>query len=75
MLGLNRNDFLLLLFVLLMLAAAPILMNPFPEGSVFAQFNGGYPDLMQRFMIFGICLLYTSPSPRDATLSRMPSSA
>ena len=24
---------------------------------------------------FHICLLYTSPSPRDATLSRMPSSA
>ena len=24
---------------------------------------------------FNICLLYTSPSPRDATLSRMPSSA
>ena len=24
---------------------------------------------------FGACLLYTSPSPRDATLSRMPSSA
>ena len=24
---------------------------------------------------FGTCLLYTSPSPRDATLSRMPSSA
>ena len=23
----------------------------------------------------GSCLLYTSPSPRDATLSRMPSSA
>ena len=23
----------------------------------------------------GDCLLYTSPSPRDATLSRMPSSA
>ena len=23
----------------------------------------------------GGCLLYTSPSPRDATLSRMPSSA
>ena len=27
-------------------------------------------DLMLR-----VCLLYTSPSPRDATLSRMPSSA
>ena len=25
--------------------------------------------------IASICLLYTSPSPRDATLSRMPSSA
>ena len=25
--------------------------------------------------ITGACLLYTSPSPRDATLSRMPSSA
>ena len=25
--------------------------------------------------ISGTCLLYTSPSPRDATLSRMPSSA
>ena len=25
--------------------------------------------------LYDICLLYTSPSPRDATLSRMPSSA
>ena len=25
--------------------------------------------------LYAICLLYTSPSPRDATLSRMPSSA
>ena len=25
--------------------------------------------------MFSFCLLYTSPSPRDATLSRMPSSA
>jgi uncharacterized protein with PQ loop repeat len=25
--------------------------------------------------IYGICLLYTSPSPRDRTRSRMPSSA
>ena len=29
-------------------------MNPFPEGSALAQFNAGYPDLMQRFVIFGI---------------------
>lgn len=54
MLGLSRNDFFLLLFVLLLVAAAPILLNPFHEGSSFAQFNAGYPDLMQRFVIFGI---------------------
>ena len=28
-----------------------------------------------RGTLIDICLLYTSPSPRDATLSRMPSSA
>ena len=31
--------------------------------------------LAARAADVGICLLYTSPSPRDATLSRMPSSA
>ena len=35
------------------------------------KYGGG---LTQR-ATFGACLLYTSPSPRDATLSRMPSSA
>ena len=54
MLGLTRNDFLMLLFVLVLVAAAPILLNPFPENSSLAQFNAGYPDLMQRFLIFGI---------------------
>ena len=35
--------------------------------------NGnGYPVVSPEQII---CLLYTSPSPRDATLSRMPSSA
>ena len=29
----------------------------------------------REFRHFMLCLLYTSPSPRDATLSRMPSSA
>ena len=35
--------------------------------------RGGYQD--EDFAKANICLLYTSPSPRDATLSRMPSSA
>ena len=29
----------------------------------------------RRDVVLEACLLYTSPSPRDATLSRMPSSA
>ena len=32
-------------------------------------------DLNKHEELADICLLYTSPSPRDATLSRMPSSA
>ena len=32
-------------------------------------------EVAAAFIASGICLLYTSPSPRDATLSRMPSSA
>ena len=35
----------------------------------------GYVDALTSVPAFYICLLYTSPSPRDATLSRMPSSA
>ena len=37
-----------------------------------------YDDLVQKLNLLDqdyYCLLYTSPSPRDATLSRMPSSA
>ena len=33
------------------------------------------PDLVGSELELNSCLLYTSPSPRDATLSRMPSSA
>ena len=32
-------------------------------------------DLYQVGTVSNICLLYTSPSPRDGLLSRMPSSA
>ena len=34
-----------------------------------------YPKKFHDFLHSKDCLLYTSPSPRDATLSRMPSSA
>ena len=34
-----------------------------------------YSDVIDQIVLRTACLLYTSPSPRDATLSRMPSSA
>lgn len=54
MLGLNKQDTKLLLLVIILTMLAPFILNPFPEGSAMAQFNAGYPDLMQRFVIFGI---------------------
>ncbi|MEL6203265.1 MAG: branched-chain amino acid ABC transporter permease [Pseudomonadota bacterium] len=54
MLGLKKQDFALLALVTVLTILAPFILNPFPENSALAQFNGGYPDLMQRFVIFGI---------------------
>ena len=44
----------------------PVYKETFSYGNLYIEFNVVFPDN---------CLLYTSPSPRDATLSRMPSSA
>ncbi|ASM71793.1 MULTISPECIES: branched-chain amino acid ABC transporter permease [Roseobacteraceae] len=58
MLGLTKKDFNLFMVVLVMVALAPFILNPFPQGSSLAQmFNAGYPDLMQRFVIFGILVI------------------
>ena len=54
MLGLKRKDAVLLMIVSILAVLAPIFLNPFPEQSALSQFNAGYPDLMQRFVIFGI---------------------
>ena len=45
---------------------------------IYAKANFSYADLAEANLVNAYlvgCLLYTSPSPRDATLSRMPSSA
>ena len=48
-------------------------------GSIYAVFGGlkavAVSDTINAIGLLIGCLLYTSPSPRDATLSRMPSSA
>ena len=54
MFGLDAKDTKVFAVVIAVTALAPFILNPFPEGSELAQFNAGYPDLMQRFMIFGI---------------------
>ncbi|WP_227268651.1 branched-chain amino acid ABC transporter permease [Roseobacter weihaiensis] len=54
MFGLTKRDTTLLLVVAVLTIFAPFILNPFPEGSAMAQFNAGYPDLMQRLVIFGI---------------------
>ncbi|MBT3139532.1 branched-chain amino acid ABC transporter permease [Phaeobacter gallaeciensis] len=54
MFGLDKKDTTMLLVVAIMALCAPFILNPFPAGSAMAQFNAGYPDLMQRFVIFGI---------------------
>lgn len=54
MFGLDKKDTRLMVIVAVMLVLAPFILNPFPETSSLSQFNAGYPDLMQRFVIFGI---------------------
>ena len=54
MLGLTKRDAGLLGIIVLLCLFAPFILNPFPENSGMAQFNAGYPDLMQRLVIFGI---------------------
>ena len=54
MLGLTAKDTTLLIIVAVLTLFAPFILNPFPTDSAMVQFNAGYPDLMQRFVIFGI---------------------
>ena len=46
--------------------------NSFYDGGKFNNLND---SINHAKRLINDCLLYTSPSPRDATLSRMPSSA
>ena len=63
------------------LRSAPKIFTALADGLWWIMSHHGiqaalhYLDDYIFFVPPGTCLLYTSPSPRDATLSRMPSSA
>ena len=44
-------------------------------GNIILEAIKQTPPITKNIALNESCLLYTSPSPRDATLSRMPSSA
>ena len=50
---------------------------PFIQPDFFEQRTDKilFEEIVSFITKYDSCLLYTSPSPRDATLSRMPSSA
>ena len=52
-------------------------LRPTPDRAKETLFNWLGQDLKKMYCLdlFSGCLLYTSPSPRDMTGSRMPSSA
>lgn len=54
MFGLDKKDTKFLWIVIALTMLTPILLNPFPTESGLAQFNAGYPALMQRFAIYGL---------------------
>ena len=52
-----------------------VYLNGIPQRSAADSVTTRREGATEIFNVRSICLLYTSPSPRDATLSRMPSSA
>ena len=51
------------------------LLPPDMDGRIAAIFRRDQPVFPEGDTVIEACLLYTSPSPRDRTRSRMPSSA
>ena len=64
----GRRRFILL--GIIALSVSTLLLTTF-----LALSRAGVVSALLGFILIVGCLLYTSPSPRDATLSRMPSSA
>ena len=65
------------LVIIIEMVVAVIILNV-AHYKIRLQVRGQQILMLERkthIIVIAVCLLYTSPSPRDATLSRMPSSA
>ena len=69
----NTFDFIKLFFKGVFMGIADAM--PGVSGGTIALLVGIYEELIKSISGLNICLLYTSPSPRDTEVSRMPSSA
>ena len=78
---LRRDPRTLVMLIVLPVALTWLLQYMFsespvpPTGPIFNTIGPRIMGLFPLIMMFLICLLYTSPSPRDKRQSRMPSSA
>ena len=63
------------LFLFAVLLGFPIAFTLMAMGIGFGYYAYYDPTMMEHLFDNRICLLYTSPSPRDLSTSRMPSSA
>ena len=66
---------LAVLLMVMVHAAATWSPSTASQQSIIGYVAAGLGGLAAPLFVVLFCLLYTSPSPRDATLSRMPSSA
>src|SRR5664280_1195346 len=75
------NIFEIISWFLIMTAISSFLAMNFTGSSTYTSLSGVKKEMKISvpfqigFALVGICLLYTSPSPRERTRSRMPSSA
>ena len=74
----SKSKFWIFILLAAMLGALLLAWNYFNKssgGTSSEQLYASYFQPEEASLFTRGCLLYTSPSPRDATLSRMPSSA
>ena len=73
----NSDPFAALAFRFALVALGFFLFSVYSKQKILVSKKNFFESFFSGVLFHGfyLCLLYTSPSPRDATLSRMPSSA